>query len=197
MKRIPIKIAKHIAKTYGYDQVIVIARDLGGKDGKGGEHCTTYGRDKLHCSVAARIGDFLKQTVMQWGSGKAPPPDADDNPLKFVLDAADDRSISDVALGRMLRAQKTAIRLNEAELDDHSELMSKLPRVRPEFLEELRGSSRWALRRRVLIQADWIRAYSESLDGLGLKHGVEKCRDPRDIRRIVEGMQKKLGENKP
>lgn len=80
-------------------------------------------------------------------------------------------------------------RRNTAEdLDDHSELMKKLPRVRPDLLDELKPLSAWALRKRVLIQADWIRAYSESLDGLELKVGVEKCRDPRDIRRIVESL---------
>ena len=63
MKDIPIKAAKRIADDYGYDQVVIIARRVGIK---GGEHVTTYGRNKEHCSVAARIGDFLKFKVMMW-----------------------------------------------------------------------------------------------------------------------------------
>ncbi len=65
MKPIPISAAKDIATTYGYDQVIVIARKVG--EG-GGEHCTTYGKDKANCDVAARCGDFLKYKVMGWHS---------------------------------------------------------------------------------------------------------------------------------
>lgn len=63
MKPIPILAAKAIALDYGYDQVIVIARKVG--EG-GGEHCTTYGVDKVHCDIAARCGDFLKHKVMGW-----------------------------------------------------------------------------------------------------------------------------------
>ena len=61
MKPIPITAAKRIADDYGYDQVIIIARAV-----DKGEHCTTYGVDKANCDVAARIGDFLKFTVMGW-----------------------------------------------------------------------------------------------------------------------------------
>ena len=63
MKPIPISAAKIIAEKYGYDQVVVIARKIGKN---GGEHCTTYGRDKANCDVAARIGDWLKFKVMGW-----------------------------------------------------------------------------------------------------------------------------------
>lgn len=63
MKPIPIGAARNIAETYRYDQVVIIGRRVG--EG-GGEHVTTYGRDKAHCSVAARIGDFLKHKVMGW-----------------------------------------------------------------------------------------------------------------------------------
>lgn len=61
--RIPITAAKHIADTYDFDQVIIIARKIG-EDGI--EHCTTYGKTKAHCAVATRIGDFLKYKVMGW-----------------------------------------------------------------------------------------------------------------------------------
>jgi hypothetical protein len=66
VKPIPISAAERIAKLYDYDQVIVIARKVGSGDTEHGEHVTTYGRDKQHCDIAARIGDFLKYKVMGW-----------------------------------------------------------------------------------------------------------------------------------
>lgn len=62
-KPIPVVAARNIAEQYGYDQVVIIARKIGGP---GAEHVTTYGRDRAHCDVAARIGDFLKHKVMGW-----------------------------------------------------------------------------------------------------------------------------------
>ena len=61
MKPIPVSAGKDIAKKYGYDQVVIIARSVGE-----GEHVTTYGRNKEHCAVAGRIGNFLKYKVMGW-----------------------------------------------------------------------------------------------------------------------------------
>jgi len=58
---IPIGAAKKIATEYNYDQVIIIGRKVGRN-----EHVTTYGIDKTHCSMAAKIGDFLKYKVMNW-----------------------------------------------------------------------------------------------------------------------------------
>ena len=66
MKPIPIVAARDIAEKYGYDQVIIIARKVGETPAPHGEHCTTYGRDRANCDVAARIGDFLKFKVMGW-----------------------------------------------------------------------------------------------------------------------------------
>lgn len=63
MKPIPVNVGRDIAEKYGYDQVIIVARRVG-EDG--GEHCTTYGRDKANCDVAARCGDFLKFKIMNW-----------------------------------------------------------------------------------------------------------------------------------
>ncbi|MGZ6725293.1 MAG: hypothetical protein ACXVHK_30630, partial [Solirubrobacteraceae bacterium] len=63
MKPIPISAASKIAKQYGYDQVVIIARAV-----DHGEHVTTYGKDKANCDVAARIGNFLKFKVMGWTS---------------------------------------------------------------------------------------------------------------------------------
>lgn len=61
MKPIPIEAAKKIADLYDYDQVIVIARKVGV-----GEHVTTYGKNKEHCGVAARVGNFIKHKIMGW-----------------------------------------------------------------------------------------------------------------------------------
>jgi hypothetical protein len=67
MKRIPITAAKRIAEEYGYDQVVIYARCVATPGGSlsGGEHMTTYGRTKQHCSIAARMGDTLKK-FMGW-----------------------------------------------------------------------------------------------------------------------------------
>ena len=63
MKPIPISAAEKIAKLYGYDQVVIIARS------NHGEHVTTYGKDRENCDVAARLGNFLKFNVMGWVDG--------------------------------------------------------------------------------------------------------------------------------
>jgi hypothetical protein len=60
---IPISAAKKIALDYGYDQIVIIGRKTG-EDGH--EHVTTYGIDKAHCGVAARMGNFFKYKVMGW-----------------------------------------------------------------------------------------------------------------------------------
>lgn len=66
MKRIPITAAKKIAQDYGYDQVIIYARKVGEAPAPNGEHMTTYGVNKVHCGVAAAIGNFLKNEIMGW-----------------------------------------------------------------------------------------------------------------------------------
>jgi len=68
MKPIPIAAARRIAEDYGYDQVVIVARKTeSGVDGEPhGEHCTTYGINKVHCDVAARIGNFFKHRLMGW-----------------------------------------------------------------------------------------------------------------------------------
>lgn len=65
MKRIPISAAKHIAEDYGYDQVVIYGRKVGDDPDPHGEHLTTYGVDKVHCAVAAKISKHL-QRVMGW-----------------------------------------------------------------------------------------------------------------------------------
>lgn len=61
MKPIPISAAERIAKEYGYQQVVIVARAI-----DEGEHVTTYGVDKANCDVAARIGNFFKHKLMGW-----------------------------------------------------------------------------------------------------------------------------------
>ena len=63
MKPIPIAAGQRIAKLYDYDQVIIIARKVGEH---GGEHVTTYGKNPVHCDIAARCGDFIKYRIMGW-----------------------------------------------------------------------------------------------------------------------------------
>lgn len=65
MRRIPIRAARLIADTYGYDQVVIYARRVGEAPAPAGEHMTTYGVDRTHCAVAARIGVTLKR-FMGW-----------------------------------------------------------------------------------------------------------------------------------
>ena len=60
MKRIPIAAAKRIAKDYGYDQVIIVARKVGEE---GGQWHTTYGRTKEHCRVASAIMRWLEKQM--------------------------------------------------------------------------------------------------------------------------------------
>lgn len=78
------------------------------------------------------------------------------------------------------------------ETTDHSDLLKRAPRVGADFVAEVRQLSRHELERRVLIQKDWLGSYSQCLDGLGLSIGVDACRDPRDIRRVVESLRPAL-----
>ena len=58
---IPIEEATKLAKTYGYDQVVIYARLVG----EGGiEAVTTYGVDAIHKAAAARIGEALRLQVV-------------------------------------------------------------------------------------------------------------------------------------
>lgn len=79
VKRLPIPIsaAQRIAKAYGYDQVVIMARRIDHAlpplnantivtpSGEEGEHITTYGINKVHCDVAALMGNTLKR-IMGW-----------------------------------------------------------------------------------------------------------------------------------
>ena len=83
---IPISAARKIAETFSYDQVVIIARKVDGK-----EHCTTYGRTKEHCTIAARMGERLQAGVMGWPGVLHP--DAAQLAIEyaFELDTAEDQ----------------------------------------------------------------------------------------------------------
>lgn len=58
---IPVSAASHLAKEYGFDQVVVIARRVGGD-----ESVTTFGKGPVHKDIAARTGEFLQRSVLGW-----------------------------------------------------------------------------------------------------------------------------------
>lgn len=62
-KRIPIRAAQDICHTYGFDQVVIYARNHSGPNP--GEHFTTYGRTQADRDVAARMSQTL-QRFMGW-----------------------------------------------------------------------------------------------------------------------------------
>ncbi len=61
-KPIPIARAKDIAEQYGYDQVMIYARDTR----TGDEHMTTYGATRAHCTAMGKIANFLQTKIMGW-----------------------------------------------------------------------------------------------------------------------------------
>lgn len=65
-ERIPIAAAKRIAEEYGYDQVVIFARNWRNQNR---EHVTTYGKTVEDCDVAARMGNHLKR-VVGWPESK-------------------------------------------------------------------------------------------------------------------------------
>ena len=67
MKRIPIRAARQIAEEFGYDQVVIYARKVGAAPDPHGEHLTTYGVNREHCAVAAKMADVLKR-FMGWNA---------------------------------------------------------------------------------------------------------------------------------
>jgi hypothetical protein len=60
---IEVEAAKQVAEKFGYDQIIIIGRRIGG-DGK--EWVTTYGRDPANSEAAILIGEYLKYKIMKW-----------------------------------------------------------------------------------------------------------------------------------
>lgn len=69
-------------------------------------------------------------------------------------------------------------------------LVTKLPHVRPAFVEEVKVMSREELQRRALIGSDWQGAFACSLDGVSEiscmpGSGIDGCRGPKEVRAIV------------
>lgn len=62
MAEIPISTAKAVAEKYGYEQVMIYARNCT----TGAEHMTTYGVTKAHCNAMAKIAKFLQTKIMHW-----------------------------------------------------------------------------------------------------------------------------------
>jgi hypothetical protein len=67
-KPIPVSAGERIAKSFGYDQVVIVARKVDSN-----EHVTTYGVDRPNCEVAARMGNFFKHKLMGWPGPAAQP----------------------------------------------------------------------------------------------------------------------------
>lgn len=63
---IPVGAAEGLARTYGYDQIVIIGRRVGADDEPHGEHVTTYGVTQPNKEAAAKIGHFLKYQIMGW-----------------------------------------------------------------------------------------------------------------------------------
>lgn len=91
MTPIPIDAAREIAERYGYDQVLIYARKVGEDPAPHGEHMTTYGVSREHCSVAARMAAVL-QRFMGWQVEKIDSPDEDIPPSVLVGGAAGGQS---------------------------------------------------------------------------------------------------------
>jgi hypothetical protein len=57
-------VAERIGKEHGYDQVIINARRANADDTAVTlEWVTTWGKNKLHCDIAARIGNAIRDNV--------------------------------------------------------------------------------------------------------------------------------------
>ena len=64
IKRVPIAAAKRLAKQYGYEQVIIIARKVS-RDSHGGS-MATYGTTRKHCDEAADVGNSMVERILHW-----------------------------------------------------------------------------------------------------------------------------------
>jgi hypothetical protein len=74
-------------------------------------------------------------------------------------------------------------------------LVTRLPHVRPDFVEEVKTMSREELQRRVLIGSDWQGSFACSLDGIAEIScmpggGIDGCRLPDNVRSIVTQLVK-------
>ena len=71
-KRIPVKAAEHLAKTYGLRQALII-----GFDGER-THVVTYGRTKRDCELAAQAQDFWTGKIREFSFTELVQPQAAD-----------------------------------------------------------------------------------------------------------------------
>jgi hypothetical protein len=74
-------------------------------------------------------------------------------------------------------------------------LVLQLPRVAPDFVEDVKAMSREELQRRVLILSDWHGHFAHSLDGIPEiaclpGGGIDGCRADREVRAIVTQLVK-------
>ena len=65
VKRIPIARAKEIAKAYGYDEVIIIARKHEPPESEriSTDWVTTYGINREHCKIAGLLGKSVQESM--------------------------------------------------------------------------------------------------------------------------------------
>ncbi len=75
------------------------------------------------------------------------------------------------------------------------QLAERLPHVRPNFIDEVRKMEPMELRRRLLISSDWQGSFNSCLNGIKEiavipGGGIDGCRMPDDVRRIVERLVK-------
>lgn len=69
-KRIPVSVAKNVARLQGLKQVLVI-----GWDGES-THVVTYGETKLDCELAAQAQDFWQGRIREFSFTETIDPDA-------------------------------------------------------------------------------------------------------------------------
>jgi hypothetical protein len=61
MKRVPIQAAKDVAKKFGMAQTILVLQEPSGY-----QHVVTYGKSYANCVEAARKGNWIKASILNW-----------------------------------------------------------------------------------------------------------------------------------
>jgi hypothetical protein len=67
MKRIPIRVAKKLAKELDQSIVVIITwegESCGTPTGQ--THVVTYGKTKAECGWAANLGNIIKRDILKW-----------------------------------------------------------------------------------------------------------------------------------
>ena len=60
-KRIPIKVAKDLAKSLDVNIICLVTWDRTGR-----QHVVTYGSSKKECGYAAELGNKIKRSILGW-----------------------------------------------------------------------------------------------------------------------------------